>query len=143
MDIDKVFFTGSVRAGKAIAAAAAASNLKGTCLELGGKSPHIVFPDCDLELAAQNVLAGFSGFMGQACCAGTRVYVHASIYEDFVQKVGNLATQMAQQGLGDPSDAQTTVGPLANPVSNTTAVQHVYECCRWICTAVSNRSATV
>ena len=71
MDIDKVFFTGSVRAGKAIAQACAASNLKSTCLELGGKSPHIIFPDCDLDAAAENVLSGFAGFMVRAQCLMT------------------------------------------------------------------------
>jgi acyl-CoA reductase-like NAD-dependent aldehyde dehydrogenase len=115
MDIDKVFFTGSVRAGKAIAQAAAASNLKGTCLELGGKSPHIVFPDCeDLDAVAANVLAGFSGFMGQACCAGTRVYVHQDIYGMFVDKVAALARDMAAS-TGSPTSDATLVGPLANP----------------------------
>ena len=114
MDIDKVFFTGSVGAGKQIAQAAAASNLKQTCLELGGKSPHIIFPDCDFEAAAANALMGFTTNMGQGCCCGTRVYVHEEIYERFLARVAELAAELTMT-VGAPDLDETQIGPLANP----------------------------
>jgi aldehyde dehydrogenase (NAD+) len=104
----------SVESCQAIAQAAAASNLKQTCLELGGKSPHIIFPDCDFEQAAANVLMGFTTNMGQGCCCGTRVYVHEDIYERFLAAVAALAQDLTA-AVGNPDHDSTQIGPLANP----------------------------
>ena len=84
---DQVIFTGSVRAGRQISIAAAESNLKQVCLELGGKSANIICPGVDLDAVAPNVLLCFTAMMGQCCCAGTRVLVHASIYDALLEKV--------------------------------------------------------
>eukprot|EP00039_Didymoeca_costata_P006732 m.92891 g.92891 ORF g.92891 m.92891 type:complete len:491 (-) comp13369_c0_seq1:109-1581(-) len=112
MDIQKVIFTGSVRAGRAIRIAAAESNLKDVCLELGGKSAHIVCADADLDKAASNVLLGFTEMMGQCCCAGTRILVHSSIHDKLLEKVVALAKNLV---IGDPLDPKTQQGPLCNP----------------------------
>jgi len=85
MDIDKVAFTGSTGTGRAILRAAANSNLKKVTLELGGKSPNIVFPDADLEKAVDWSVWGIHMNFGQTCHAGTRIYVHEDIYDKFLE----------------------------------------------------------
>jgi len=86
MDIDKVAFTGSTEVGKIIQQAAGRSNLKRITLELGGKSPNIIMADADLDYAVE--MSHFALFFnqGQCCCAGSRTYVHESIYDEFVKK---------------------------------------------------------
>ena len=123
MDVDKVVFTGSVRAGRAIAIAAAESNLKATCLELGGKSAHIVCPDVeDLDAVAANVLHGFTSMMGQCCCAGTRVLVHETIHDALLAKVAALARKLV---VGDPLEPSTQQGPLCNPTQLGRVLEHI------------------
>ncbi len=82
-DVDKVAFTGSTEVGKIIQREAAGT-LKNVTLELGGKSPAIVFPDADLDLAVETINFGLFFNAGQCCCASSRVFVHEAIYDQFV-----------------------------------------------------------
>ncbi|KAI0130978.1 aldehyde dehydrogenase [Daldinia grandis] len=108
MDIDKVAFTGSTPVGRAIMKAAAASNLKKVTLELGGKSPNIVFDDADIEQAISWVNFGIYYNHGQCCCAGSRVYVQEGIYDKFIAAFKKRAEENA---VGDPFDEGTFQGP--------------------------------
>ncbi|HEY3632748.1 MAG TPA: aldehyde dehydrogenase family protein, partial [Jatrophihabitantaceae bacterium] len=107
-DIDKVSFTGSTETGKAVLTASV-GNLKRVTLELGGKSPHIILPDADLEVAARNAASGFCTMTGQVCVAGTRILVHSSVHDEFAKA---LAEQVAAYRVGDPFAADTRIGPL-------------------------------
>ena len=109
-DIDKVGFTGSTEVGKKILMASA-GNLKRVTLELGGKSPNIVFPDADLDVAAATTAMGFWFLSGQICVAASRVLVHRSILDTFAAK---LADQVRAIGVGDPAEATTMMGPLVS-----------------------------
>lgn len=109
-DIDKVAFTGSTEVGKLILQASA-GNLKRVSLELGGKSPNIVFPDADLEDAVPTSLMGFCMLSGQVCCAGTRVFVQNDFHDRFVDHLTRYASKVKA---GDPLDANTIVGPLVS-----------------------------
>lgn len=108
MDIDKIAFTGSTLVGRQIMQAAAKSNLKKVTLELGGKSPNIIFPDADLDDAIKWVNFGIYFNHGQCCCAGSRVLVHASIYEKFLSKFKEHADR---NKVGDPMNPNTFQGP--------------------------------
>jgi len=92
MDVDKLAFTGSGPTGRKLMIASAQSNLKKVTLELGGKSPSIIFPDADLELAARASMMGIYFNGGQVCCAGSRVYVHESVYDEYLKKVSQIAS---------------------------------------------------
>lgn len=107
-DINKVAFTGSTEVGKIIQAAAGNSNLKRVTLELGGKSPNIVLADADLDLAVEYGHIAVFANMGQCCTAGSRNFVHESIYDEYVKR----ATARAQKRVtGDPFDSKTDHGP--------------------------------
>ncbi|HAB09500.1 MAG TPA: betaine-aldehyde dehydrogenase, partial [Alcanivorax sp.] len=106
--IDKVSLTGEVGTGKAVMRAAADS-LKAVTLELGGKSPLIVFDDADLDNAVSGALLGNFYTQGQVCTNGTRVFVHESVKDAFVEK---LLARTGKMVLGDPLDPETHVGPL-------------------------------
>jgi aldehyde dehydrogenase (NAD+) len=86
MDVDKVAFTGSTVVGRQIMKAAAGSNLKKVTLELGGKSPNIVFDDADIDNAISWVNFGIFYNHGQCCCAGSRIYVQEGIYDEFLKR---------------------------------------------------------
>src|SRR5579871_5861999 len=86
MDVDKVAFTGSNEVGHLIMEAAAKSNLKPVTLELGGKSPNIIFADADLDAAVEGAHLGLFSNQGQSCCAGSRVFVEESVYDEFVER---------------------------------------------------------
>jgi (Z)-2-((N-methylformamido)methylene)-5-hydroxybutyrolactone dehydrogenase len=105
-----ITFTGGSETGKRIAATAA-GNLTRLVLELGGKSPQLLFADCDLENAIRGVLAGIFGAAGQTCIAGSRVYVQESLMERFL---GALKVRAEQIRLGDPFDPATEMGPLVS-----------------------------
>jgi acyl-CoA reductase-like NAD-dependent aldehyde dehydrogenase len=106
--IDFVVFTGSVEGGHVIQRRAG-ERFIGTGLELGGKDPSYVRPDCDLELTiAENVDGSFFN-SGQSCCAIERIYVHADVYDEFV---GGFVEATRGYVLGDPLDADTTIGPM-------------------------------
>ena len=106
--IDKVSLTGEVGTGKAVMRAASDS-LKAVTLELGGKSPLIVFDDADLDNAVSGALLGNFYTQGQVCTNGTRVFVHESVKDAFVEK---LLARTGKMVLGDPLDPETHVGPL-------------------------------
>lgn len=112
MDIRKLSFTGSTATGKAIKKAAAETNLKNVTLELGGKSPLIIFDDADLEKAAGASAFSILANTGQACVASSRVFVQSTIADRFVEA---LKTSMARIGSsGDPLAAGTLRGPQAD-----------------------------
>ncbi|KAH6608045.1 hypothetical protein Trco_004358 [Trichoderma cornu-damae] len=111
MDIDKVAFTGSTIVGRTIMKAAASSNLKKVTLELGGKSPNIVFNDADIEQAISWVNFGVYFNHGQTCCAGTRIFVQEGIYDKFLEA---FRTRAAANKLGDPFHHETFQGPLVS-----------------------------
>ena len=108
--IDKVAFTGSTEVGKLILQAST-GNLKRVTLELGGKSPNVIFPDADVELAAGAAASGFCRLSGQVCAAGTRIFVHEEIADEFVEK---LAAAAAAFTPGDPFDPEAKMGPLVS-----------------------------
>jgi acyl-CoA reductase-like NAD-dependent aldehyde dehydrogenase len=108
--VDKVAFTGSTTTGRAVARAAA-ENLNKVTLELGGKSPQVVFPDADLDAAANGVIAGVFAATGQTCMAGSRLIVHADVHDELVRR---LTERAATIRLGDPVAADTEMGPVAN-----------------------------
>ena len=109
-DVAKVTLTGSVETGK-IVMAAAAKGLKKVTLELGGKSPIIVFDDADFDNALNAALVGNFYSTGQVCSNGTRVFVHASIHDRFVERLGERTAAIR---VGDPFDPETQMGPLVS-----------------------------
>merc|ERR1712000_71267 len=104
----KVAFTGSTVIGRTIMKAAAASNLKKVTLELGGKSPNIVFNDADIEQAISWVNFGIYFNHGQCCCAGTRIFVQEGIYDKFLEA---FKKRSLQNKVGDPFESDTFQGP--------------------------------
>jgi aldehyde dehydrogenase (NAD+) len=108
--IDKVAFTGSTATGQAIMRAAA-SNMKRVSLELGGKSPNIVFNDADLDITVPGAAMAVFANSGQMCSAGTRLFVQRRIYPEFVERLATFAKQLR---VGDPLDPLTQLGPLVS-----------------------------
>lgn len=111
--IDKVAFTGSSEVGRLIQQAAGKTNLKNVTLELGGKSANIVFDDCDLETAVENVHFGLFFNQGQCCIAGSRIFVQETIYDEFVKKSVERALKRT---VGSPWDAANEQGPQVDSV---------------------------
>ncbi|MFE0760451.1 aldehyde dehydrogenase [Streptomyces smyrnaeus] len=105
----KISFTGSTATGSRIAAAAAGRFI-GSTLELGGKSPNIVFEDANIPNAAMGVVAGIFAAAGQTCIAGSRVFAHRSVYDELLQRVSERAERIR---MGDPMEESTELGPLA------------------------------
>jgi len=108
MDVDKVAFTGSTEVGKLVMQAAARSNLKRVTLELGGKSPNIVFADADLDAAVAGAHFALFFNQGQCCCAGSRLFVESHVHDEFVDR---MTKTVKNAKLGDPFDPETTQGP--------------------------------
>jgi betaine-aldehyde dehydrogenase len=108
--IDKIAFTGATRTG-AFLLKAAADDLKRVSLELGGKSPNIIFADADLDKAADAAVKSGFGNAGQSCSARTRIIVEASVHDAFVRRFEEVTTRWR---VGDPMDAQTQMGPLVS-----------------------------
>lgn len=106
--VRKISFTGGTNTGRALAHVAA-ERLITTSLELGGKSPTIVLEDADIDLAVNGVIYGIFSSAGQACIAGSRLFIHASLYDTFVAK---LVAKTAKLRVGHPEDPQTQVGPV-------------------------------
>ncbi|QRV76971.1 aldehyde dehydrogenase family protein [Ceratobasidium sp. AG-Ba] len=113
MHIEKVAFTGSTLVGRTIMKAAAASNLKNVTLELGGKSPNIIFNDADLEAAVRWAAFGIFFNHGQCCCAGSRVFVQSGVYDQFVEK---FTAHVAKLKVGDPFKSDTFQGPQVSQI---------------------------
>jgi acyl-CoA reductase-like NAD-dependent aldehyde dehydrogenase len=109
--VAKITFTGSDATGARIYAQAAKS-MKRVSLELGGKSPNIVFDDCDLDKAAAGVISGIFAATGQTCIAGSRLLVQNAIKDAFTQKVAALGASARK---GDPMRADTHIGPVTTP----------------------------
>ena len=120
--VDKIGFTGSREVGKLIMRSGA-DTLKRVTLELGGKSPNIVFADADFDAAVEGSANGVFWNQGEICSAGTRVFVERGIYDDAVNAMGERATGIV---LGDPSDDGTTMGPLVSREQQE-RVQHYLE----------------
>jgi len=108
-DIDKISFTGGPDTGAKIAAAAARNHVR-VSLELGGKSPQIVFGDTKPEDVAVGLVAGIFAATGQTCVAGSRALIHASIYDDVL---GHVVERAERIKMGDPLDTATEMGPIA------------------------------
>ncbi|MBO0850433.1 MAG: aldehyde dehydrogenase family protein, partial [Pseudonocardia sp.] len=109
-DVDKIAFTGATATGQAIAAQAGRS-LKRVSLELGGKSPNIVFADADLDSAVNGLVAGIFGASGQTCMAGSRILVQDEVYDRVVEELGRRAEAIV---IGDPTDAASQMGTIAS-----------------------------
>src|SRR5438309_6852475 len=108
MEVDKVAFTGEQTTGQLIMEAAAKSNLKRVSLELGGKSPNVVFADADLDAAVECAYFALFFNQGQCCCAGSRLFVEEKVHGPLVEK---LVKKAKSQKVGDPFDPDTTQGP--------------------------------
>src|SRR5215475_10917599 len=111
-DVDKVAFTGSHLTGQKIVEASA-GNLKRVSLELGGKSPDIVFADADLDAAVPGASMAVFANSGQICSAGTRLFVERKVYDEFVGRVADFGKGLR---VGDGLDPQTQIGPLVSEI---------------------------
>jgi len=109
-DVAKLAFTGGIDGGTAVYTSAA-RRLRPVTLELGGKSPNIIFADADLDQAAKGAVSGIFASGGQSCVAGSRVLVERSVYDEVVRRVVSLAALIR---LGDPHAPETDIGPVAN-----------------------------
>ena len=109
-DVDKISFTGSESVGRKIIDASQ-GNMKRLTLELGGKSPDVVFADCDFKAAVPGAAMGVFANSGQSCTAGTRLLVERSIFKEFVDAVSDFAKTLK---VGDGLDPDTQIGPLIN-----------------------------
>ncbi|KAJ4000139.1 aldehyde dehydrogenase [Lentinula boryana] len=108
MDIDKIAFTGSTLTGRKVMEAASKSNLKNITLELGGKSPNIIFNDADVDQAVNWACHGIFFAQGQICFAGSRIYVQSGIYDEFLAK---FTARSKMHKIGDPFGADSYQGP--------------------------------
>jgi aldehyde dehydrogenase (NAD+) len=108
-DIDKIAFTGSTEVGRIVMEAAARSNLKRVSLELGGKSPNIVFADADMDAAVEGAHYALFFNQGQSCVAGSRTFVEEKAYDEFVER---SAARAKKRRVGDPFSPRTEQGPL-------------------------------
>jgi aldehyde dehydrogenase (NAD+) len=108
-DVDKIGFTGSSAVGRQVVCDAARSNLKRVSLELGGKSPIIVFADADLDAAVPAVAMGFLHNSGQSCSAGSRIFVERPIHEEFLSRLTDFVTGLR---MGNSLSPDTQLGPL-------------------------------
>jgi aldehyde dehydrogenase (NAD+) len=124
MDVDKIAFTGSTVVGRQVMKAAASSNLKKVTLELGGKSPNIVFNDANIENAISWANFGIFYNHGQCCCAGSRIYVQSGIYDKFVErfKARTLANKV-----GDPFAPDTFQGPQVSQLQYDRIMGYIQE----------------
>jgi acyl-CoA reductase-like NAD-dependent aldehyde dehydrogenase len=120
-DVDKITFTGSTDVGRYLLRAAA-GNLKKVSLELGGKSPNIVFGDADLEAALKGVFMGIFFCQGEICSAGSRLFVEESIYDKFVAQLADMAKAVR---LGHGLDPETKMGPLVSRAQQERVLEYV------------------
>jgi len=109
-DVDKVAFTGSTEVGKKIVEASA-GNLKRVTLELGGKSPNVIFADADVEQAAQAAASAIFFNHGQCCCAGSRLFIENKVYDEVVERVAEIAKNL---NVGPGMSEDTQMGPLVS-----------------------------
>jgi len=109
-----VSFTGSVRGGHEVYRTVAKDNFIGVGLELGGKDPALVLPDCDFDFTVENLVDGAFYNAGQSCCGIERIYVHESIFDRFVEA---YVAKTKEYVVGDPLDPKTTLGPMVDAKS--------------------------
>jgi acyl-CoA reductase-like NAD-dependent aldehyde dehydrogenase len=109
-----VAFTGSVRGGHEVYRTVAHENFVGVGLELGGKDPALVLPDANFDHAVENLVEGAFYNAGQSCCGIERIYVHADLYDRFVEA---YVAKTRQYVVGSPLDPATTLGPVVNPAA--------------------------
>jgi acyl-CoA reductase-like NAD-dependent aldehyde dehydrogenase len=121
-DVDKITFTGSTEVGRLLVKASA-GNLKKVSLELGGKSPNIVFADADLDAALKGVFMGIFFCQGEICSAGSRVFVEQSVYDEFVSRLGTMAQSVK---LGHGLDPDTKMGPLVSKAQQERVLKYVH-----------------
>jgi aldehyde dehydrogenase (NAD+) len=107
--VEKIAFTGSTEVGKRIAQAAGGSNLKRVTLELGGKSPVLIYDDADLAVATTMASMGIFIHSGQGCICGSRIFAHHLVYDQVVESVATMANSVQ---LGGPKDENSLIGPL-------------------------------
>jgi aldehyde dehydrogenase (NAD+) len=119
--VDKIAFTGSTEVGKQIMREAAGT-LKRLSLELGGKSPNIVFADADLEAAARGAMTGIFYNKGEVCAAGSRLFLEEKIHEEFVAK---LTDKVKGLKVGDPMDKATRMGPVVSKAQMETVLSYI------------------
>ena len=122
--IRKISFTGSIATGRKIQVAAAQSNLKSVTLELGGKSPILVFPDADQDKAVQNCIQ-FMFLSGQGCSLGTRLYLHESIADEFLEKLLAVVKGAASQLGADPFAPGTMTSPLYHHAQRKVVLEYI------------------
>ena len=120
-DVDKITFTGSTEVGRALVRASA-GNLKKVSLELGGKSPNIVFADADLEAALKGVFMGIFFCQGEICSAGSRLFVERGIYHEFVARLADMARSVK---LGHGLSAETKMGPLVSKAQQQRVLSYI------------------
>lgn len=113
MDVDKISFTGSIRTARALMRASAESNLKRVSLELGGKSPNIIFSDADMDAAVNQAFHGIFANKGEVCSAGSRLLLEGKIHDQFVDR---LVTRAKKMQVGDPLDPHTEMGSQISQV---------------------------
>jgi len=109
-DVDKICFTGSTATGRVVMQTAAEGPKK-VSLELGGKSPNVVFADADLDAAVRGAITGIFYGKGEVCAAGSRLLVEQSVHDEFVEKLSAKASSMS---VGDPTDPKTRIGALVS-----------------------------
>jgi aminomuconate-semialdehyde/2-hydroxymuconate-6-semialdehyde dehydrogenase len=119
--VDLVTFTGETTTGEAIMRSAA-PGLKGLSLELGGKSPNLVFADCDLDKAVAGTIEGIFGNQGEVCLAGSRLFVQDTIYDEFMERLTAAARALQ---IGDPLDDSTQLGPLVSDEHRTRVESYI------------------
>jgi aldehyde dehydrogenase (NAD+) len=127
MGIQKVSFTGSTITGRKVQDAATKSNLKRVTLELGGKSPAIVFEDADIAKSLFWCTFGITGNTGQVCAATSRLFVQESIAEQFVKSLKDRFQEIASGMGGDPLDPATTYGPIIDESQHQRVSQFIQE----------------
>lgn len=123
MDIDKVAFTGSTEVGHSILETAGRTNLKRVSLELGGKSPNIVFADSDMNQTIEGCHFALFFNQGQVCCAGSRLFVEDKVYDEFVEK---SVTRAKRRIVGDPFDPVTEQGPQIDNVQFEKVMSYIH-----------------
>ncbi|MBI5512785.1 MAG: aldehyde dehydrogenase family protein [Deltaproteobacteria bacterium] len=121
-DVDKVAFTGSPRTARRLLVASAETNLKKLSLELGGKSPMLVFPDADLDQAARWAQGGIFSNKGEVCSASSRLLCHASVKDALVAKLAEKARRMT---VGDPLNVRTQLGALVSERQLNAVLGHI------------------
>jgi aldehyde dehydrogenase (NAD+) len=119
--VDKIAMTGSTEVGRHIMRLAS-NTLKKVTLELGGKSPTIILPDADLDVAVKGSLSGVFYHAGQVCMSGTRIFVHEDVYDAFMERAVAAVKTIK---VGDPMDPETTMGPLISRVQQSTVLRYI------------------